>query len=147
FSPDGRLIATSRDESPKTVELRDTTDGRVVRSLKGHAKSVYGLAFSPSRGLIATASDDETIRIWDTTTGTASRVLRGHGAVVFGVTFSPDGCRIASIGLDGTVKTWDAATGRELGSFLGVVPNRNRVYAHPIAFNRCGRWIAAASDD
>jgi WD40 repeat protein/serine/threonine protein kinase len=146
FSPVDRRIATC-NEGLKTLELWDTRDGRLVCSLHGHAKPILSIAYSPTGQRIATASADETIRIWDTTTGGETHILRGHGAVVFGVNYSPEGSRLASIGLDGTVKLWDAVTGRELGSFLGVVPNKSKSYANPIAFNRSGRRVAATSDD
>jgi WD40 repeat protein len=62
FSPDGRLIATASSDT--TVRLWDSSTGKAVRSLEGHAGAVSSLAFSPADRQLATASTDETARVW-----------------------------------------------------------------------------------
>jgi WD40 repeat protein len=62
FSPDGRLIATASSDT--TVRLWDSSTGKSVRILEGHAGAVSSLAFSPADRQLATASTDETARVW-----------------------------------------------------------------------------------
>lgn len=49
------------------IRLWDPQSGRNLHTLAGHTRSVWSLAFSPSRGLLATGSDDGTTRLWSTT--------------------------------------------------------------------------------
>ena len=48
----------------QSVRLWDPATGAAVRILSGHADSVWGVAFSPDRTLLATGSWDKTTRLW-----------------------------------------------------------------------------------
>ena len=48
FSPDGRLLATG--SSDRTVKLWDVQARTLLATLKGHAGSVWSVAFSPPMG-------------------------------------------------------------------------------------------------
>ena len=95
---------------PGEVVVWDAATGREVRTLRGHARRVFCVAFSRDGRQIVSAGDDRCVRIWDAATGRELRLLRGHSSAVVAVAFSPDGSRIASAeARTGTVKVWDAS--------------------------------------
>src|SRR5262245_50526883 len=80
-------------------------------TLKGHAFTVYSVAFSPDGRLLASASNGHDladtageIKLWDLKTGREVLSLRSHRYGVWKVAFSPDGKRLASAGKDDVVK-------------------------------------------
>ena len=78
-------------------------------ALKGHAGSVYGVAFSPDGQRLASGSADQTVKIWDSATGKELLALKGHAGMVLSVAFSPDGQRLASANEDGSIHLWETA--------------------------------------
>ncbi len=72
FSPDGALLAVSRDQN---VEIIHLASGDILRVLHGHTDWVSGVAFSPDGTLLATTSHDGTARLWDPTTGALRATL------------------------------------------------------------------------
>ncbi len=96
--------------------LSDTS----TRTLRGHEKVVFGLAFSPLEPSLASGSFDGTIRIWDATTGAVLRTLTGHDGWATAPCFSPDGLQLAAAG-DGrrSLRIWDVQTGAVLRTLTG----------------------------
>lgn len=101
-------VPRSKGYGNNSVEIRQSSAGRVLHTLVGHVAGVSCATFSPDGRRLATASDDFTIKLWETATGREVFTLRGHTASVDSLAFSPDGNRIASGGLDHTARIWDA---------------------------------------
>ena len=140
FSPDGKVIASSSNDS--TFKLWDVATGRELRTLSGHSDHFTSVAFSPYGKFIAIGRLDKTVRLWDVATGRELPTLSGHSGFVSSVAFSPDGKFIASGSLDKTVKLWDVATGLELHTLLG-----HSSFVLFVAYSPDGKTLASCSGD
>jgi len=96
-----------------TIQVMSLSTAERTPPLLGHDHAVCGLAFSPDRCGLASASSDDTVRLWSLADGICRRVLRGHDRSVLDVTFSPDGTSLLSASDDGTARLWDVASGSE----------------------------------
>ena len=61
-----------------SVKIWDVAAGRLLRTLEGHTKIVWGVAYSPDGRRLASASFDHKVKIWDPTTGQEALTLHGH---------------------------------------------------------------------
>jgi len=112
--------------------------------LEGHTAKIAGLAVSPDKNLIASASWDARIGLWPATGG-EREFLEGHGGGVNSVAFSRDGKQLYSASVDGSIKLWDLATRSE-----NRVIDRNGFGINVIAVGGEGEkesWIAYGSQD
>ena len=94
-----------------------------LKTLKGHIKAVYSVAYSPDGTKIISGSYDNTIKIWDANTGQCLKTLKGHSSNVKSIAFSPDGSRIVSGSSDACLKIWDANTGVCIKNIEGIIDN------------------------
>ena len=60
FSSDGRMLVSGDD----TIRLWDVVTGEQKRTFTGHTDEVYGVAFSPDGGTLASGSLDGTVLLW-----------------------------------------------------------------------------------
>jgi WD40 repeat protein len=60
--PDGTQLASGSVDS--TVRAWSAEDGRLLRTLTGHANLVYSVAWSPYGCYLASGSSDGTVRLW-----------------------------------------------------------------------------------
>lgn len=98
------LITGSYD---KTAIVWNLETGEVLRTLKGHARSIRTLQFDDTK--LVTGSMDNTLRIWNYHTGQCIRTLEGHTDGVVHLNFN---CRILASGsADSTIKIWNFHTG------------------------------------
>jgi WD40 repeat protein/serine/threonine protein kinase len=138
--------AAELKECPQTLRgwewhQQDRRRQDVLRSLQGHDKEVWKVAYSPDGTRLASASLDGTVKVWDPDTGAELLRLAGHDKPVWGVAYSPDGKLLATGGGDGTVRLWDSGTGaavRVLEVEAGEVA--------AVAFSPDGTRVAGAVD-
>ncbi|KAF9349625.1 hypothetical protein BGX34_001685 [Mortierella sp. NVP85] len=150
YSPMGNRIALGERMSSVSsfvsrrcaVRVLDVDAGESLHDLSGHSGSIWGVAYSPRGGRVASGSGDSTVRIWDVEAGACCRVLTDHGGEVYSVAFSFQGDMIVSAGEDKTVRLWDAESGTCHQIFTGH--SRNIRCA---VFSPKGDHIASGSDD
>jgi WD40 repeat protein/serine/threonine protein kinase len=116
FHPDGKSIATAGSDG--AIKLWDTADGRPLRTLSKHTRSVrlpkhtrsvWGLAFGGGgEPRLASVGRDASVRIWDPLSGQEVLTLLGHSGDVVGLAFTTDGGRLVSADTGGTVRVWEA---------------------------------------
>jgi WD40 repeat protein/serine/threonine protein kinase len=147
FSPDGTRLAAGihnldytneqRKRLGGKVKLWDAESGRELFTLKGHARSVNSVLFSPDGKRLASGSMDATVKVWNPQTGQELLTLPGHTDYNWPpMAYSPDGRRLA-VGCDNTVKLWDAQTGQELATLKCL-----NGYANCLALAEDGRCLA-----
>jgi WD40 repeat protein len=149
FSRDGTSVAAAEGLASVVGKVRiwnlvsdKSASEENVRTLTGHADSIYALAFSPDGTQLVTASYDKLLFLWDLAKGTRTHTLKHHTAAVFGAVFSPDGHVLASVAADQTVKLWNVATGQRIVTLTEPTKGLNAVAFHP-----AGTELAAAGSD
>ncbi|KAI1294611.1 Bromodomain and WD repeat-containing protein 1 [Halotydeus destructor] len=87
FDRTGQYIFTGADDL--LVKIWSARDGRLLSTLRGHAKEISDLAVNYENTLIAAGSCDRTIRIWCLKTTSPKCVLTGHQNDITSVKFCP----------------------------------------------------------
>jgi small GTP-binding protein len=101
----GRRANQEPTEPPAGVVL--------LRTLKGHNDMIYGVAFDPQGGTLASGSTDNTVKLWKVSSGKLLRTLEGHRGDIISVAFDSQGETLASAG-GNEVKLWDVSSGKLL---------------------------------
>jgi WD40 repeat protein len=138
FSPDGRYIATTGEQS--VIDLWDAKTFEHRGRLVGHSDDCNSLAFTPDGRLLVSGGDDCTVRIWDVAERRQVGRLDGHTDEVQKVVVSPDGKTIASAAWDETVRLWDVASRAEKDK----LNDGGRLYT--AAFSPDGKTLASCAD-
>ncbi len=124
------------------MKLWDARSGELLRTLYGHKKRVWSVAFAPQGGTLASGSSDNTVKLWDTRSRKLRRTLEGHQKQVLSVAFDPQGGTLASASGDGTVELWEAQSGKRLRTL-----EAHKDVAFRVAFDPQGGTLASASQD
>ncbi len=139
FSPDGRKVATTAEE---TVHLWEVEGQHRTLALRGHTAPVTDMEWSPDGRFVATVSRDGTGRLWDAQTGKElwQAPVPNEG---ISVTFHPDGRTIAFGGDDGKITLWQVAPRIKLATLT------HGSWGFPIrmAYSPDGQLLAAAYND
>ncbi|AWM41582.1 WD domain, G-beta repeat [Gemmata obscuriglobus] len=117
FFPSGDILAVATGRG--TLVL-DTSRGKELARLEGHADTCGAVAVSADGTRIATADGFGLVRLWDAKTFRSLHEAPGHRAPVTHAELSPDGKRLLTWAEDETVRFWDLATGQELRAFAGA---------------------------
>ncbi|KAF7725610.1 hypothetical protein EC973_009488 [Apophysomyces ossiformis] len=123
--------------SDKTAIVWDLGTGEMIRTLKGHARSIQTLQFDGTK--LVTGSMDHTLRIWNYHTGKCIRTLEGHTAGVMHLHFNSQ--ILASGSADHTIRVWNFAAG-ECYTLTGHIDavNHVRIQQH-------SNFLVSSSDD
>ncbi|WP_026732865.1 nSTAND1 domain-containing NTPase [Fischerella sp. PCC 9605] len=137
FSPDGKQLATSGDDSIVRVW---NMQGQVMTKLQGHTDSVRSIVFSPDGQLLASAGDDSIVRVWNMQ-GQLLAELKGHQGSVRSVSFSPNNLLMASAGDDSIVRIWNMR-GQLMTQLQG-----HKGSIKSVSFSPDSQLIASGGDD
>jgi eukaryotic-like serine/threonine-protein kinase len=137
FNPDGTRFAVAEDNS---VAIYEWPSGRLVRTLNGHSKLVFGFDFNHDGDRIVTTGGDQTVRTWDVESGK----LLGHPLkfpqLVYSLHYLSDGRLFISQHNDSQIL--DAVTGDVLGRIPVGVHGADR-----FAISRDDRYFAGPTRD
>src|SRR5688572_10542566 len=144
FSPTPNLPTVWRSsamELSKSLSSSATTTKPVV-TLKGHVGSLLALAFTPDRGLLASAGLDGPGRVWDVAMRAGERAPFGStGSRFHALTFAPTSRLLAagSGSPDGLIRLFDVSekTPRPVATLRGT-----RGTLEAIAFSPDGQILA-----
>ena len=122
FSRDGRRLAVGAGLPARSGSVRvyAVPGGTLLHDFEGHEDAVFGLAFRPDGGQLASASFDQTVRLWNLVLGRPDGVFRGHSDFVYDVAYTPDGRSLLSVSKDRSIKRIDARTLKELRTYSGA---------------------------
>lgn len=115
---------------------------RYLKTLRGHSRSVYSIAFSPNGQILASSSADTTIKLWNLYSRQEICTLRGHVNSVLSVAISPDGQTLVSGSADARIKLWNLHTRQEICRLHGHTHSVNSVAISPD-----GQILATGSAD
>jgi WD40 repeat protein len=139
FDRNGDRIAAASEE--RKAGIWNTSTGKEIVSLVGHASPVLTAHFSLDGTQIVTASLDGTARVWDASNGNELHEFLGHESDVNSARFSDDGARIVTASGDRTVRIWDKQTGEEMIRFELNSAVNDAIFTHD------GGRIIAMTDD
>ncbi|MDQ6893088.1 MAG: hypothetical protein M3167_10460 [Acidobacteriota bacterium] len=128
------VLATASDDG--TVKLWKA-DGSPLRTLRGGAGEMQGVAVAPAGDRVAAAGSDANVYVFDVRTGAVQHVL-DLDMSCYPLEFSPDGRILAAGSVDGSVTLWNADTGASMG-VLGRYP----VPVGAVRFSADGKRLTA----
>ncbi|XP_078264739.1 PWP2 small subunit processome component [Rhinoraja longicauda] len=118
LDPSGEIVCAGARDSFE-VFVWSMQSGRLLDVLAGHEGPVSGLSFSPTQGILASASWDKTVKLWDMQDSWSTRETLRLGSDGLAVSFRPDGGELAVATLDGNITLWDHGRGVQTGSIEG----------------------------
>lgn len=120
-SPDGTWFASPGPYTTTDVLIRNSVDGSLRKTLKGHTKACKAVAISPGGGQIASCGADRTVRLWDTQTGNGTILCNDLGGSDMAFSSDGDHLAVASLFRDQyrDVTIWNIHTGKLAAKLVG----------------------------
>ena len=136
FSPDGKMMAWSANQSGKTTIV--AADGTPIKELDTNSgpSVVFG---ADSKSLI---TGIDTVRIVALPAGTATDWPKPENlAIIASVSLSPDGKLLVTGHNDGQIRIWELASGKALATWDG-----RSQFVRTLRFSPDGKRIASVGD-
>ncbi|TPX59936.1 hypothetical protein PhCBS80983_g02148 [Powellomyces hirtus] len=116
--PSGEVVCAGSSDTFE-IFVWSVQTGKLLDIFTGHEGPVSHLAFSPTDGLLASASWDKSVRMWDVFGRDRAQETLEHQAEVLSIAYRPDGKVLAAATLDGQVIFWNVEQGKQVGSIEG----------------------------
>ena len=135
---DNRIAFGGKDGTLYLWQPKENTD---PKTLIGHTKTIWSLAFSSDGTRLLSGSSDNTIRIWDVESGEEIATLPSEKPmIILALAFSPCNTVIAG-GMFEEIRLWCAET----LNLLHTIPQTNGEKPFALAFSPCGRYLASGT--
>ena len=141
FSSDGKILASAGPD--KVIHLWDVAAGRLeqnsrpFKTLLGHGKAVWTLAFGDA-GRLVSGGDEASAILWNIAAPARFAVSPpGITGEVDSVAFSPNGALLAAGGSDGVIRLWDTVSEQmrapalqgQRGAVYGLIFRNKRLFS------------------
>jgi len=118
---DGKQLAFAAND--RTIKHWNLQTMRLIRTIKGHAKTVTALAFDRDGTHLASGSLDRSVRVWKTDTGSSLYTFRASRHTIRALRFSSNGFYLYSadgdLGRASDLVIWDLIRGRLVQTLYG----------------------------
>ncbi|XP_074604087.1 activating molecule in BECN1-regulated autophagy protein 1-like [Brevipalpus obovatus] len=88
FSPDGSKMGSTHGDHK--IYVTDVKDGKIIRTLEGHPRTPWCLAFHPSlTNILASGCLAGQVRVWDLKSGDCELWVNSHDQLIASLAFHP----------------------------------------------------------
>lgn len=139
ISDDGEWVATGDDRG--NLAIWDIRTGQQLYQLRGMAKRIVSLDFSPDKNKLVFCDTDRNIQLWGLRPSGLAPFERRHTLNINKVMFLNDNQTVVSGGDDFQVMIWDAPSGK----LLGQIPAAQKI--NDMSLSPDGQYLVLALND